>query len=72
MVKTQMKFSKHEIDVLKEVIKKIEDARKQEKIHISSRRKSQLKGKTINKTIQKKKKPARRNRRVTNKRSSIR
>lgn len=67
-----MKFSKREVETLKEIIKKIESAQNQEKVRISNRRKSQLKGKTINKTIQKKKKPIRQNRRPTKKRSSIR
>jgi hypothetical protein len=67
-----MKFSKQEIDTLKEIIKKIENDSKQEKIRISARRISQLKGKTINKIIQKKKKPIRQHRRPGKKRSSIR
>lgn len=54
-----MKFSKREVNALKEIIKKIENANKQEKIRVSARRISQLKGKTINKIIQKKKKPIR-------------
>ena len=66
-----MKFSKHEIDILKNIIKKIEDERKYERIHISVRRKSQLKGKTIHKRIQKKSKPSLK-RRQSKKRSSIR
>jgi hypothetical protein len=67
-----MKFSKREIETLKEIIKKIENVQKEEKIRISNRRKSQLKGKTINKIIQKKKKPVKKNTRQTKKRSSIR
>ena len=66
-----MKFSKHEIDILKNIIKKIEEVQNKEQIRISQRRKSQLKGKTINKLTQKKKKPIRQSRKVTKKRSSI-
>lgn len=66
-----MKFSKHEIGILKNIIKKIEDSKKVEKIHISARRKSQLRGKTINKRIQKKAKPSLK-KRPDKKRSSIR
>ena len=66
-----MKFSKHEIDVLKNIVKKIEEVQNKEQIRISQRRKSQLKGKTINKLTQKKKKPIRQSRKVTKKRSSI-
>ncbi len=66
-----MKFSKREIETLKEILKKIESSQKQEKVMISTRRKSQLKGKTINKRIQKKKKPNT-SRKVTKKRASIR
>jgi hypothetical protein len=50
----------------------MEQQRKHEKIRISQRRKSQLKGKTINKGIKKRKKPVREGRRVTKKRASIR
>ena len=67
-----MKFSKREIETLKEIIKKIENVQKQEKIRIINRRKAQIKGKTINKITQKKKKPVRKNIRSTKKRSSIR
>ena len=66
-----MKFSKREIETLKEILKKIESSQKQEKVMISTRRKSQLKGKTINKRIQKKKKPNP-SRKITKKRASIR
>ncbi|MDX1595914.1 MAG: hypothetical protein R3327_03140 [Nitrosopumilaceae archaeon] len=51
--------------------KKLESIQKNEKIRISSRRKSQLRGKTINKRITQKKKPSP-NRKVTKKRASIR
>ena len=50
----------------------MEDSRKEEKIRISSRRKSQLQGKRINKGIEKKKKPVRAGRKVTKKRSTVR
>ena len=67
-----MKFSKIEIDFFNQLIKKIEEEKqKKEKIRISQRRKSQLKGKTINKQIQKKKKPTRQGRKITKRRSSI-
>lgn len=66
-----MKFSKSEIGVLKNIIKKIEEDKNKEQIRISQRRKSQIKGKTINKRIQKKKRPVRQSRKVTKKRSSI-
>jgi len=55
----------------KEKQQKLEKIQKDEKTRISSRRKSQLEGKTINKTIKQKKKPSP-NRKVTKKRSSIR
>lgn len=55
----------------KEKQNKLETIQKNEKIRISSRRKSQLQGKTINKTIRQKKKPPS-NRKVAKKRSSIR
>lgn len=51
--------------------KKLKHNQKQEKITISTRRKSQLQGKTINKRITKKKKPIS-NRKITKRRSSIR
>ena len=67
-----MKFSKIEIDVLNQILKKTEqEKQKQEKIRISQRRKSQLLGKTINKQTQKKRKPIRHVSKVTKKRSSI-
>ena len=49
-----MKFSKQEINVLKNIVKKIEEDKNQEQIRISQRRKSQLKGK-YNKQINPKK-----------------
>lgn len=51
--------------------KKLENIQKNEKIRISSRRKSQLKGKTINKKIMKREKPASSSK-VTKRRVSIR
>lgn len=55
----------------KEKQSKLENIQRNEKIRITSRRKSQLHGKTINKKITQKKKPSS-NRKVTKKRSSIR
>ena len=67
-----MKISKHEVEVLKHILKKIESERKQQETHIKTRRKAQKKGKTIHKLTQRKKKPVRVNRKVAKKRSSIR
>lgn len=67
-----MKFSKKEVEALKIILKKMEDTRKEERIRITSRRKSQLQGKRINKGIEKKKKPVRAGRRITKKRSTVR
>jgi len=50
----------------------MEDTRKEERIRIASRRKSQLQGKRINKGIEKKKKPIRTGRKITKKRSTVR
>ena len=53
-----MRFSKIEIDILNNAIREREEEKQEkEKIRISQRRKSQLKGKTINKRIQKMQKP---------------
>ncbi len=67
-----MQFSKKELDTLKQIIKKIEENKHKEKIRISVRRKSQKKGKTINKGISKRKKPIRSMRRQSKKRVSVR
>ena len=67
-----MKLSINEIQALRSILKKVEEQNSQEKIRIKNRRKAQKKGKTIIRTIQKRKKPVRENRRVTKKRSSIR
>ena len=67
-----MRFSDNEIKVLNSILKKIEEDKKKDKIRISQRRKSQIKGKTINRQIQKKNKPIKQNRKSAKKRSSIR
>jgi len=67
-----LKFSKKEVEALKVILKKMEDTRKEERIRIASRRKSQLQGKRINKGIEKKKKPIRTGRKITKKRSTVR
>ena len=66
-----MRITKNQIKTLKELVEKLEQDQKREKIRITSRRKSQLRGKTINKRIQKRKKPIT-TRRPAKKRSSIR
>jgi hypothetical protein len=67
-----MQFSKKELDILKGIVKKMQVERNQEKIRISARRKSQLKGKQISMGISKRKKPIRTMRKSTKKRASIR
>jgi hypothetical protein len=67
-----LKFSKKEVEALKIILKKMEDIRKEERIRIASRRKSQLQGKRINKGIEKRKKPIRVGRKITKKRSTVR
>ncbi len=67
---TFFKVLEHE-KIHKEKQQKLETNQKNEKTRISSRRKSQLKGKTINKQITHKKKSSP-NRRVAKRRSSIR
>jgi hypothetical protein len=67
-----LKFSEKEIQTMKIIVKKIQDLQNEEKLRNRNRRKAQLKGKTITKVIQKKRKPVREARKVTKKRSSIR
>lgn len=66
-----MKLSQTEIDALKSILKKIDDEKKNQKIRIDSRRKSQLKGQTVVKLIQKRRKPFTK-RKASKRRSSIR
>lgn len=66
-----MKLSQTEIDALKSILKKIDDEKKNQKIRIDSRRKSQLKGQTVVKLIQKRRKPFTK-RKTSKRRSSIR
>jgi len=70
-IETTMKISKKELDTLARLLKKMEEDRRREKIRISQRRKSQLRGKTISRIIQKRRKPSMR-RRPAKKRASIR
>jgi hypothetical protein len=67
-----MQFSKKELDILKRIVKKMQEDRNKEKIRISARRKSQLKGKRISMGISKRKKPIRTMRKAAKKRASIR
>lgn len=66
-----MKFSKIEIDILNKIIKKTEEENKKKRRAEFQRRKSQIRGKTINKRIQKRQKSVRQGRKVTKKHSSI-
>jgi len=66
-----LKLSKKEIDVLKHLVEKLEEDRRHEQIRISQRRKAQIRGKTIARITQKKKKYTVR-RRPAKRRSSIR
>ena len=66
-----MRVSKKDIAVIARLLKKMQEDQKNEKIRISQRRKSQLRGKTISRIIQKRKKPSMR-RRPAKKRASIR
>ena len=61
-------------NAVREIFKKMEETKTNEKIRISSRRKAQKKGKSIatQKSPKKVNKPIRQKRRVTKKRSSVR
>lgn len=68
-----LKFSKKEVEGLRSILKKIEDKEKNEKMRIKGRTKLQKQGKSLNKgKVRNRKKPIRKHRRVTKKRSSIR
>lgn len=66
-----MRISKKEIDALTRLLEKLREDMKNEKIRIGQRRKSQIRGKTINKITQKRKKYTVR-RRPVKRHSSIR
>lgn len=66
-----MRISKKEIDALTRLLEKLREDMKNEKIRIGQRRKSQIRGKTINKITQKRKKYTVR-RRPAKRHSSIR
>gem|GEM_PF-5943506 len=66
-----MRFSKKEIETLARVLKKIEEGQKYEKIRIRQRRKAQLRGKTISRITQKRRKYMVR-RKAAKKKSSVR
>jgi len=66
-----LRFSKKEIETLARVLKKIEEGQKYEKIRIRQRRKAQLRGKTISRITQKRRKYMVR-RKAAKKKSSVR
>lgn len=66
-----MRISKKDVDALERLLKKIKEDKKNEKMRIKQRRKSQLRGKTISRIIQKRRKPTPR-RRPAKRRASIR
>lgn len=66
-----LRFSKKEIETLSRLLKKMQGDRKHEKIRIGQRRKAQLRGKTISRIIQKRKKYTVR-RKAAKKKSSVR
>lgn len=66
-----MKVTKKDIFVLSLLLKKLKEDMKNEKTRIKQRRKAQIRGKTINKIIQKRKKYTVR-RRPAKRRTSIR
>jgi hypothetical protein len=66
-----LRFSRKEIETLSRVLKKIEEGQKYEKIRIRQRRKAQLRGKTISRITQKRRKYVVR-RKAAKKKSSVR
>jgi hypothetical protein len=66
-----LRFSRKEIETLSRVLKKIEENQKYEKIRIGQRQKAQLRGKTISRITQKRRKYMVR-RKAAKKKSSVR
>lgn len=52
-----MRISRHDIESLQRLLKRMQEDRKNEKIRINQRRKAQLRGKTISRITKKKSKP---------------
>ncbi|HEX9844928.1 MAG TPA: hypothetical protein VGA92_00520 [Candidatus Nitrosotenuis sp.] len=66
-----MRFSNKDVETRSRLLKKMEEDRKHEKIRIGQRRKAQLRGKTISRITQKRRKYTVR-RKAAKKKSSVR